>query len=1272
MNTIYGQDIWNDGAGKPRNCGEGFGGRKAVAALRKDFSRFLRFATVLLLMVVGVSGAWGQVPITPTPYTIENGKIVVGEKILYLIRSDQFQSFYMIKKGSNVNTSNLPNNDMLWYFLDAGIDPDDGKQYYYVGNNSSEKYIRVTNYGNDNNTNDARTVDLSDFDSNNSVKYKFSIDETSSKPGYFWLNIKPYKNSPRWICLNKGGANVYYGTNVRLTNSTYINDNGSRWQFVRYNNSFTWPDPPFTPSTDENKYYYKIRNAVTANNSYCVSASSSTPQMVTVSTTESNNMVWYFKEVPADPNDASTQWFKYYYIVNPEAGDQYMYYQGTATNGSDQTNAVSLKVKSSENEEDRYQFVIVQAARTVKENNKDVPVECYTIIPKLLRENAWSSNSLCPNPLENGQNIGIKGGRINANDNPAHWTFEDVWGDPMVTCDENGTITITGEDGAAFYYTTDGSTVPTTGSTPYNANNKPKVSDFGEGITTIKVRAIAAGKTDSRVITQKIVYVPNQTFDSSPYDGTAQTPVVRVGETTISSEEYDISYKQGGNDVTECKNADTYTVTITDKAGGEYMVYGSGDFTINQKPITVTAEAKSKTYGEADPALTYTSDELVGSDAITGSLSRDVGEIVGTYAINQGTLTAGDNYVISYTGANLTITQKALTITADSDTKVYDGTALTKDSYTNTDLALGDEIESVTVTGSQTDKGSSDNVPSAAVIKNGETDVTACYDITYVNGTLSVTGKVITITAGSDEKVYDGTALTNADYSYDETKLEEGDEITSVTVTGSQTVAGSSENIPSAAVIKNNGTDVTANYTVTYVNGTLTVTQMALTITADSDTKEYDGTALTKNTFTNTDLATGDNIESVTMTGSKTDVGTSDNEPTAAVIKNASNEDVTTSYAITFTKGTLTVTAKAVTITANDASKPYDGTELTETGFTTSDLETSDTHTFTVAMTAASTITNVGTQANVIATVDGVEVTTGTEIAIGNYLVTTENGTLTISAKSIGTGALASGFTISFDTDNNIILKDGETTLTINNDYAIDENTTTSASGRYSIRTVRGTGNYGGYASIRNAIVTFTNDGNGGSEYSATFVAENADPDASPDPEKGHELPDGITAYTVTAINGNTVTTQELTYIPEGLPVLLLANTAIGGFQVQDVSGQTLPEGTVSGNLLKEVTDDSKHFDVKTIYLLYKNEFAYNKAGDLAKWKVYLDPTPVSPSRARLVIKWDTESGIDTSFLSPTASQLPEKWYSFDGRRLNGKPTKKGLYIRNSQKVVIK
>ena len=94
---------------------------------------------------------------------------------------------------------------------------------------------------------------------------------------------------------------------------------------------------------------------------------------------------------------------------------------------------------------------------------------------------------------------------------------------------------------------------------------------------------------------------------------------------------------------------------------------------INAKPITVTADAKSKTYGDGDPALTsqVTSGSLVGSDALTGNLTRVAGENVGSYAIQQGTLTAGGNYTLTYVGANLVIGQKALLAQADNQSRAY-------------------------------------------------------------------------------------------------------------------------------------------------------------------------------------------------------------------------------------------------------------------------------------------------------------------------------------------------------------------------------------------------------------------------------------------------------------------------------------------------------------------------------------------------------------------------------------------------------------------------
>jgi hypothetical protein len=80
--------------------------------------------------------------------------------------------------------------------------------------------------------------------------------------------------------------------------------------------------------------------------------------------------------------------------------------------------------------------------------------------------------------------------------------------------------------------------------------------------------------------------------------------------------------------------------------------------------LTVTADPQSKTYGDADPALTYTVSGLVNGDTesgvITGSLDRNLGEDVGNYSIVQGTLDAGLNYVINFQSNDLSIIARDL------------------------------------------------------------------------------------------------------------------------------------------------------------------------------------------------------------------------------------------------------------------------------------------------------------------------------------------------------------------------------------------------------------------------------------------------------------------------------------------------------------------------------------------------------------------------------------------------------------------------------------
>ncbi|WP_316805669.1 MBG domain-containing protein, partial [Pedobacter nototheniae] len=123
------------------------------------------------------------------------------------------------------------------------------------------------------------------------------------------------------------------------------------------------------------------------------------------------------------------------------------------------------------------------------------------------------------------------------------------------------------------------------------------------------------------------------------------------------------------------ENVGAYAINQnTLSAGANYAItYASANLSIGTKAITVTADAKSKTYGSADPALTYTvaAGSLVGADAFTGALNRVAGENVGTYAINQNTLSAGANYAITYASANLSIGTKAITVTADAKSKTY-------------------------------------------------------------------------------------------------------------------------------------------------------------------------------------------------------------------------------------------------------------------------------------------------------------------------------------------------------------------------------------------------------------------------------------------------------------------------------------------------------------------------------------------------------------------------------------------------------------------------
>jgi gliding motility-associated-like protein len=228
------------------------------------------------------------------------------------------------------------------------------------------------------------------------------------------------------------------------------------------------------------------------------------------------------------------------------------------------------------------------------------------------------------------------------------------------------------------------------------------------------------------------------------------------GTLTRASGETVGTYAIEQNDLTTANNPN-YTIT-----------YVGNNFTITKSALTITATpGQTKVYGAADPfSYAYTlSTPLFGSDALTGTLTRAVGETVGPYAINQGTLT-NPNYDITYVGNNFTITPAALSITGITGAnKTYDGTTNATINGTASYVGLVPSDAGLTVAGTPSFNFNNKNVGiSKPITVTGFASPSANYTLTQPTGlTGDITPKTVFINAVANDKQYDGntTATLN-------------------------------------------------------------------------------------------------------------------------------------------------------------------------------------------------------------------------------------------------------------------------------------------------------------------------------------------------------------------------------------------------------------------------------------------------------------------------------------------------------------------------------
>ena len=326
----------------------------------------------------------------------------------------------------------------------------------------------------------------------------------------------------------------------------------------------------------------------------------------------------------------------------------------------------------------------------------------------------------------------------------------------------------------------------------------------------------------------------------------------------------------------------------------------------------MTADAKSRAYGDANPALTYQvgGSGLVNGDSLSGALatSATTASNVGTYGITQGTLAASGNYALNYTSADLTVTQRAITVTADAKSRAYgDANPALTYQVGGSGLANGDSLSGALATSATT----ASNVGTYG-IDQGTLAASGNYALNYASADLTVTQRAITVTADAKSRAY-GDANPALTYQVGGSGLANGDSLSGALATSATTAS----NVGTYGI--GQGTlAASGNYALNYASADLTVTQRAITVTADAKSRAY-GDANPALTYQvgGSGLVNGD-----TLSGALATSATAASNVGAYGITQGSLA-ASTNYALNYASANLTVTPRAITVTADAKSRTY-------------------------------------------------------------------------------------------------------------------------------------------------------------------------------------------------------------------------------------------------------------------------------------------------------------------------------------------------------------
>lgn len=480
----------------------------------------------------------------------------------------------------------------------------------------------------------------------------------------------------------------------------------------------------------------------------------------------------------------------------------------------------------------------------------------------------------------------------------------------------------------------------------YELNKGTKADNYD--ITVVK------GKLTVTASKEEVVVTITENSGTYKYDGTEKSvtgyKVTSINNKLYSKDDFEFS----GNDKVSGTDAGSYDMNLkasdfknTNKNFDNVkFVIVDGTLTIEKRKVTLTSEDAGKIYdgtaltnktvnesgdGFAEgEGATY---DVTGTQTNAGSSDNTF-----TYKLNKGT--KADNYIIETKEGKLTVTPVTAEVTVNikehSGKKLYNGSEQSVSGYDVTNISnalykVKDFEFGGNDTVSGTNAGSYEMNITPADFKNISKNFT---NVKFVieDGKLVIEKRNVTLTSASDEKVYDGKALTNdtVKVSGDGFVLGEG---ATYSVTGSQLDAGESDNAFTYKLFDNTSAD---NYIIKTEKGKLKVTpvtdEVVVTVKGNSKNATYDGDEKTAEGYKVTDISNGLYTDNdFTFTGDAsvkaTDAGQYWMDVKSSDFTNISKNF--TNVRFVFENGVLTIGKRNVILTSASDSKAYDGKPLT-------------------------------------------------------------------------------------------------------------------------------------------------------------------------------------------------------------------------------------------------------------------------------------------------------------------------------------------------------